>query len=102
MYINPMDPQKGLIFMSLIFFDTAMTLTPSCSKAGNAAQPAGSNPKATMRRKGNACGARPRGPGMVGFPQCWILTHTMVCPENQSYETARPQYNFTQKNKGVK
>lgn len=58
---------KGLIFMSLNF----LTLTPSGSKAGNAAQPAGSNPKATMRRKGNACPRRrrKRGPGMVETPQ---------------------------------
>jgi len=56
----------------LQFFDTAMTLTPSCSKAGNAAQPAGSNPKATMRRKGNAC--------RHGGNPSWILTHEMVFP----------------------
>ena len=66
-----MDPQRVDLHVLEIFWH-GNDLTPSGSKAGNAAQPAGSNPKATMRRKGNAC--------RHGGNPSWILTHEMVFP----------------------
>ena len=84
-----MDPQRSqrVDLHVLEIFDMAMTLTPSGSKAGNAAQLAGSNPKATMRRKGNALpGAGVNGAGgmVETSPMLDDLTYKMGFPQNQA------------------